>query len=249
MFIVAGIALHERDAWHLQNRLHSVLTTRLPAGFNPQNFELHASDLKGPRPPAPGRGRPSEWLQIPARIRFSILRAGYQAISSYQHLDPNFPPALFGAVVTADYADRGTRAYEEVLNKFDEMLTRQGNRLGVHQTGIVVHDRRVLEGDLQRQADTWRHLAGRIGRLTHLADVPFFADSRATRLIQASDFVSWALWRYYGLIVPDEEWVGPLWTKFDADGGVMHGLIHVTPRFRAGCQCPPCASRGPAPGP
>jgi len=241
MFVLGGIAIHERDAWHLQNRLDGVMTARLPQGFNPLNFEFHASELKGPRPAVPGR-RPSEWIQIPPPTRFGILYAVYNAIATFQAQDAAHPVALFGASVQSVYQDREVRAYEEVLNRFDEMLTRNGNQSGHHEMGIVIHDRAVLERDLQLQTDTWRHVAGRIGRLTHLADVPLFADSRATRLIQAADLVTWALWRYYGLAVPDARWVTPLWRHFDSYGGVMHGLAHVSGQFRV-CPCPPCRSR------
>jgi hypothetical protein len=240
-FVLGGLAIHERDAWHLQNRLDAVMAAQLPAGLNPLNFEFHASDLKGPRPPEPGR-RPSEWLQIPPPTRFGILHAGYHAVATHNPLDAARPIALFGAVVTNAYEDRDVRAYEEVLNRFDEMLTRQGYQSGHHEMGIVIHDRAVLERDVQLQTDTWRHVAGRIGRLTHLADVPLFADSRATRLIQASDLVSWSLWRYYGLPLPDARWVTPLWRHFDSHGGVMHGLAHVSRTFHV-CPCPPCRSR------
>lgn len=153
------------------------------------------------------------------------------------------PLALFGAVV--EEGDRDRRAYEEVLHKFDEMLTRRSRETGERQTGFVIHDKRSIERDVQRAAQTWREIAGRLGVLTHLADVPVFADSKASRLLQAADFVSWSLWRYYGLPTPDPRWASGLWPLFDASDDVMHGLIHVSRRFRTGCDCPPCVSRRP----
>jgi hypothetical protein len=151
---------------------------------------------------------------------------------------------LFGAAIDQSYGDREQRAYEEVLHKFDEMLTRQANASGVHQRGMVIHDRRVIERDVQAWVNTWRSVAGRIGRLTHIADVPLFADSRASRLIQAADFISWGLYRFYGE-AKDEQWIRPLWPRFDGANGIMHGLIHVSPAFHR-CPCPPCVSRHPA---
>jgi hypothetical protein len=174
-------------------------------------------------------------------LRFGIIRATYGALANFVCQDAHYPCAFFGAVIDQAYADREQRAYEEVLHKFDEMLTRQANALGTHQRGIVIHDRRLIEKDVQGWAQTWSRVAGRIGKLTHMADVPFFADSRASRLIQAADFVAWGLYRYYG-DSKDEQWVRPLWPRFDAADGVMHGLIHVSPGYRK-CQCPPCASR------
>jgi hypothetical protein len=242
VFILAGIAVHERDAWHLQNRLDGVLSSNLPSGFIPQDLELHAADIKSPRR-ATRKRRASEWLPVPLDVRLRVLRATYVALARYRSLDPDHPVALFGAVIDKRYADYEERAYEEVLHKFDELLTRQAHKLGGnHEAGIVIHDRAVLERDVQNRANQWRHLAGRIGTLTHLADVPFFADSKASRLIQASDFVTWALWRFYGLPSPDDSRVRRLWSMFDADRGVMHGLIHVSRGFRR-CKCPPCLSR------
>lgn len=171
------------------------------------------------------------------------MRAGFAAIANYSCQDGTFPCALFGAVIDQAYADREQRAYEEVLHKFDELLTRQASVTGVHQRGIVIHDRRVIERDVQAWATTWRHVAGRIGLLTHLSDVPLFADSAASRLIQAADFISYALWRYYGP-AGSEAHIRNLWSKFDSADGRMHGLIHVYPGFRQGtCTCPPCVSR------
>jgi hypothetical protein len=46
--IVAGIAVHEQDAWYLQRRLAGVLESHLPKGLNPLDFELHASEIKSP---------------------------------------------------------------------------------------------------------------------------------------------------------------------------------------------------------
>jgi hypothetical protein len=228
----------------LQNRLDAVLTSHLPAGFSPQDFELHAADLKTPRR-ATSKRRASEWLPIPLGIRLGVLSGVYSALATYRPLDAAHPVVLFGAVVDREYVDCEERAYEEVLNKFDELLTRQGNQSGVHEAGIVIHDKAGLERMVQGRADKWRHYSGRIGLLTHLADVPFFADSRASRLIQASDFVTWALWRYYGLSPSDEGRMRDLWKLFDADAGVMHGLIHVSHQHRV-CTCPPCRSRRPA---
>lgn len=242
-FVLSGLAVHEHDAWHFQRRLNNVVTRRLPKGLDPADFELHAAEIKNPVKNIRGKKVKSVWAQIPVADRFALIGATFRAIATYSCQDPARPQALFGAVVDGSYSDREQRAYEEVLHKFDEMLTRRARDSGVHERGIVIHDRRVVEGDVQEWTQSWREVAGRIGKLTHIADVPFFADSRASRLIQAADFVSWGLFRYYGP-AQDERWVKSLWSKFDAVESAMHGLIHVHPGFRGGaCACPPYASR------
>lgn len=47
-WVVAGIAVHEHDAFALQRRLEALLARKLPAGLNPQDFELHAAEPKSP---------------------------------------------------------------------------------------------------------------------------------------------------------------------------------------------------------
>lgn len=250
VLVLAGLAIHEQDAWHLQERLTAALSSALPPGLNPAEFELHATEIKSPIKIVRGKKIVSNWAQVPVRARFDVLRAAYRALGGFVALDTQYPYALFGAVVDRAYSDRERRAYEEVLHKFDEMLNRQGGPAGIHQRGIVIHDRRMVERDVQGWVDTWRHVAGRIGKLTHLTDVPMFSDSRASRLIQAADFIAWGLYRYYG-DTKDETWVRPLWRHFDSANAVMHGLIHVVPGFpgfrKGACACPPCASRAAGP--
>jgi hypothetical protein len=118
-------------------------------------------------------------------------------------------------------------------------------RGGEHRRGIVVHDESNVEKSIQAWTQRWREVAGRIpGTLGHIVDVPLFADSKASRMIQAADLVTFGLWRYYGLQSPDATWIDSLWPRFDAVKGQMHGVIHVNPGFRSGsCGCPPCQAR------
>jgi hypothetical protein len=260
-FIVAGIAVHEHDAWHLQRALEDLVRRGLPAGFDAADFELHAAEMKEPRRVRLQNQRrrrqrpPSPWEPIQAGTRFWLMHETYRTIASYVAQDATYPVVCFGVVVDDAYQDREERAYEEILHRFDELLTRQAHSLGVRQRGIVIHDKRVVERDIQGWTEKWRRAAGRIGVLHHLSDVPLFADSKATRLLQAADFVSWALWRKYGS-PNDPRWLDYLWPLFDGADGVMHGLVHVHPGFQQQtCMCPPCVTRtlvfaaqGPPPG-
>jgi hypothetical protein len=247
VYILAGMAVHEQDAYHLQQRFGSVLS-RLPGAVDPRDYELHAAEIKSPMRHRRGRGRthlrpPNIWESVPGNVRFGILHAGYRALATYACLDPRYPCALFGAVVERSYRDYEERAWEEVLHRFDELLERQARATGEHQRGVVIHDRDAAERRAQRWADKWRLIAGRIGVLTHMIDVPFFSDSRASRLLQCADFVSYALWRYYGMPQADDRWIKDLWARFDTEGTVMHGLVHVTRGYPARCDCPACVSR------
>lgn len=110
--------------------------------------------------------------------------------------------------------------------------------------GLVIHDRRVVaEHDIQAWTAGWRESAGNVGQLRNLADVPLFADSRATRLLQVADLVSYAVFRRYAP-ASDASYFTTLLPKFHADDGQLHGCVHYTPSFGQGaCECEPCARR------
>lgn len=118
------------------------------------------------------------------------------------------------------------------------------SRGGQQQTGLIVHDRSNVEGTLQSWTNQWRVASSSLGPLRNLADVPMFADSRASRALQAADLVAYALYRYYSKPQGrnDERYVHRLWSQFHADNGRMHGLIHDSSYFKR-CKCPACASR------
>jgi hypothetical protein len=237
-FILSGLAVAEGDARRLQQRLTATLQEALPDDADPDEFELHATEIKSPA----RRRLQSPWRRLNQRARLEMLRRTYDVIGAFDPVDETHPPALFGVVVDRRWPDHLRTAYEKVLTDFDAMLSRREDDTGRPQTGFVIHDKNSLELDVQRAVADWREMAGRLGTLNRLADVPVFADSHASRLIQAADFVCWALWRYYGLPERDEQWIGRLWHRFDASDGVMHGLTHLSPEFPQ-CPCPPCLSR------
>ena len=246
--IVGGFAVQEDDARHLQQKLDSFLQRKLLAlGLNSQEFELHATDML--------RGK-KEWAQVPLADRKRIMHGTYMSLLNYVVRWPDFPLSFFGAVVDSqkhpDRREREKLAYELVLNKFDNMLGRINRAHNARQRGLVIHDQRVVHGGrrvmteerrIQEWTHDWREAAGKVGQLRNFADVPLFADSQATRLIQAADFVTYALWRHYG--ASDSAYLNLVAQRFMAhDRPAMDGLIHVSRDYATGsCTCPPCQDR------
>ncbi len=76
----------------------------------------------------------------------------------------------------------------------------------------------------------------------NLVDVPFFVDSRAARLIQYADLVSYALWRKFE--PGDDEFFDAISNFFDREGSIVHGLHHFRDRADP-CDCPGCGPRLP----
>jgi Protein of unknown function (DUF3800) len=67
-----------------------------------------------------------------------------------------------------------------------------------------------------------------------------FIDSKASRLIQLADLIAFSMWRKYEY--QDGRFFDPIIGRFDADGGVIHGLVHCKVKGRE-CYCPACMSR------
>jgi Protein of unknown function (DUF3800) len=253
VFVLAGLAIHENDVWYLQRALHRQVAAVLrPHSLDPTSFEVHANELRArdadlQARPTHGKRKAkpaSPWLVIPEADRRSLLTNALRAVTAYRPQNARLPFRAFGAVVQATYANKEERAYELVLNKFDEMLGRLYHENGgERQRGLVLHDvRQKEEKGIQAWTSLWRERAGNVGKINNIVDVPVFLDSRASRVIQAADLVAYALWRYYSK--SEERFIKPMWHLFDNDRGQMHGLIHVTPQFaRAECNCTPCLNR------
>ena len=137
-------------------------------------------------------------------------------------------------------ADPVEHAFEEICNRFNLLLKRIWDRDGEAQRGLVVMDESSYENTLQGLARRFRERGTRWGNLRNLAEVPMFVDSEASRIIQLADLLAWAVWRRYEQ--SDTRYFDPIVPRFDAAGGVIHGLVH----FRSPsseCTCPACLSR------
>src|SRR5204863_2250270 len=87
---IAGMAVQEQDAWGLQRRLDSLLRSKLPQGLDPQDFELHAAEIKSPT----GKKTPSNWAPIPLGVRLNVLRATFDVLRNHKAKDSRFPCSL-----------------------------------------------------------------------------------------------------------------------------------------------------------
>lgn len=251
VFVLGGAAIHEDDAHRLQRQLDDLVIAHL--GRVPPNldeYELHAGEMRNAKKPPRADLRASVWASVPRADRLALLAAAYDVIVSFRPTDPDLPLALFGVAVDARFraaesqATREQFAYEVLLNKFDLMLMKARVERGKPNRGLVIHDRRVVvERDIQSWTSEWRTAAGNVGQLRNLADVPLFADSRATRLLQVADLISYAMFRQYSAERPDGVFE-QLWPVFHTDKGVTHGCVHFTPSYGQGeCTCRPCEQR------
>jgi hypothetical protein len=251
VFVLGGAAIHEDDAQRLQRQLDDLVIEHL--GRVPPNldeYELHAGEMRNAKKPDRVDQRASIWASVPRAERLALLSAAYDVIVSFQPHDHDLPLVLFGVAVDARFratdsqAARERFAYEVLLNKFDLMLMKARVERDKPNRGLVIHDRRVVvERDIQTWTSEWRKAAGNVGQLRNLADVPLFADSRATRLLQVADLVSYAMFRQFASERPDDAFER-LWPAFHSDRGATHGCVHFTPSYGQGdCTCRPCEQR------
>jgi len=254
-FVLGGIAVHEDDASRLQVKLDRLVANHL--GRVPPNleeYELHAAEMrnaKKPKDTAKPNTIPSVWSLVDRGVRLRLLEAAYKAVAEYKPVDSKQPLVAFSVIVDSRFrADdsqvgREKFAYEVLLNKFDMMLKSLRNDHGKPNRGLVIHDERlVAERDIQAWTSEWRKTAGKIGQLKNLADVPLFADSRATRLLQIADLVSYASYRRYAPGVTDHANFDRIWTLFHATEDAVHGCVHYTPTFgQHACHCQACSAR------
>lgn len=149
--------------------------------------EFHASHIRA------GKGF---WRGVERDVKDAVLRdLGDVIARAYQGF------ALFAAVVEKTetlYGEEAVRrATEEVCRAFDIFLMRRYKEANDPQRGLLV----LAEGRFHQRSRTWvqgfRELGTRWGILRNLCDIPYFASSRETRMLQLADYVSHATFLLY----------------------------------------------------
>lgn len=226
-YVLGGVALFERQIWHLEQWLESVATrTALP---EPETLEFHGNEMLS------GTKR---WRALRGKERRAAVII--EALGGFGDLKGR--AVLFGIVVhkaAISPRDPIEFAFEQLCMRFDHFL-RRTKRDEQAQRGLIVVDRSTRETRLQSLVTEFRRRGHQWGMLRNVVDVPFFVDSKATRAIQFADLVSYALWRRFEK--NDDQFFSVIRSHFDQTGGVVHGLLHE--RYAdSSCDCPYCASR------
>lgn len=223
-FVLGGIAMEEQRPYWLNEQINKLESKFFPDGGN---VEFHAQSITA--------HAEEPWHSMEDKKRKAILEELCEIISESGH-----QVALFGvAIEKTTYRESVGRAFEEICNRFDLFLKRlyaQGNT----QRGLIIFDESRYEARLQTLLSHYRDTGTRFGKVKNFADVPFFADSKSTRLLQLADLVAYAIFRRYER---SQTWLlDKLIGKFDTERGVIHGLVHLS-RDRSTCTCPSCLTR------
>jgi Protein of unknown function (DUF3800) len=224
-FVVAGLAVFEREAFHLANAVDQLQSRYFPNEREPVFF--HASAIR-----APDNRVPVPFNSLSVDDRRALNNGMYQIIA-------NSGTRLFAAAMEKSFLTDPPyeRGLEEIASRFDRMIRRISNERNEDQRGLVV----IAESSYRENLVTfarriWRE-GHRWGSLRSMADIPYFAPAQRTRMLQLADFVSNAVFaRYENGINRDFEVIAP---RFDQDRGRIHGLVHLAAN-RSSCYCPVC---------
>ena len=148
-----------------------------------------------------------------------------------------FAVAMEKVFVQGDSYERG---FEEIVNRFDLMLQRILRDEDQPQRGLIVVAESSYRQNLELLARRIATQGHRWGETHNMADIPYFAPAKSTRLLQLADFVANAVYGRYerGYTQRFDQIAG----HFDQEEGHIHGLVHLA-RDRRSCYCPACVQR------
>lgn len=228
-FVVAGLAVFERETYYLAQALDRIQANYLPDQAGP--CPLHASSLRGHAAP------PFDALS--PDVRKSLIDEVYAVIAESNARI--FAVALEKEGLTDHPYERG---FEEIVNRFDRMVFRVSREREENHRGLIVvaessyrNNLELLAGKIAREGHRW-------GDIHNHADIPYFAPAKSPRLLQLADFVANAVFgRYESGYTRQFDRIAQ---RIDQEQGAMHGLVHIA-RNRQHCYCPACVARRAAP--
>ena len=229
---MAGLAVFEREIHWFAQDLDALQSEYFPTQ---PPIHFHATKLRGANVKPP-------WDSLSVEQRRALKERVYGIIR-------NRRASLFACAVEKKWAsaqgiDSYKHAFEQIVSRFDKFLSRS-NRLSVadgkeEQRGLLVLAESAFQKTLGVLARELQTAGTRWGTQLHnITDVPLFASPTDTRLLQFADFCSNAVYgRYQSGLTRDFDQIAP---KFDQDGGIVHGLAHMTTDYD--CACLACFSR------
>jgi hypothetical protein len=210
-FVLAGLAVFERGTHWIEQDLNEIAKRFDP--HQPYSVELHGHPMR-----TGGRG----WNQFPVPQRLEAIRDAL-AIGIRQRFPRDV--RLFGAVLCkANFAgqDIAQVAFEQICSRFDQFLGRLYRINSDPQRGLILFDKSSIEKRIQTLARDFKYTGHTFGVTRNYAEVPVFLDSKASRLIQLADLISYSTYRKFEH--GDDSFFSIISGCFDEEGGVKHGL-------------------------
>ena len=227
-FVLAGLSVFERETYYLAQSLDKLQARYLPEVVGRVPFRASSLRAREGRVPPP-------FDSLASHVRQGIISEIYEVIA-------NSRVRLFAVAIEKEFIDGDPyeRGFEEIINRFDRMLQNDLRDTGERQRGLVIVAESSYRENLELLAERIATEGHRWGEIHNLADIPYFAPAKSTRLLQLADFVANAVFgRYEGGYTRNFDLIAP---KFHQDEGRIHGLVHRSREFQ-NCYCPACLSR------
>lgn len=214
-FVLGAVAVHEGQVRRLSEELGVVQKQFFPSIQIP--LEFHASVIHR------GKGR---FKHMPLDQRADLLDAAYAVIAGAGF--PNLVVFITAIHVTAvQVPSQALRdCLEDICERFNTFLVRQFNA-GYKDKGILIMDRSGREQRVRELMAEFECHGTRHGYLGNIIDVPYFADSSHTRMLQLADLVTFAGSRYFNR--NDPTYLDKILERIDRRSrwGEMVGLKHI----------------------
>lgn len=209
-FILSGIAVFDRRTHWIEQEMNTIAERFRP--MDPFSIEFHGS---------PMRAGKQDWKGIPPTDR---LEAAKEVLLICQ----KHKIRIFASVIDkrkSSGIDILERSFEQIASRFDMFLGRQYRKYSDPQRGIMILDKSSTEIQIQNLSRTFKHSGHSWGSLKNFSEVPLFIDSKASRLMQLADLVTFALKRHY--VDNDSILHNIIEPCYDEEGGVRHGLYQL----------------------
>lgn len=174
-FVLGGVSVPEASIRWLSHEVEKIALEIDPN--YPEAVEFHAAEIF--------RGHDQPWKDMQKQDRIQIIQ---RVLFTLKNANPNIV-TFACAVHKASFPneDPVIKAYEDITSRFDLYLQRIAIDSDT-QRGLVVLDKSSYETGLQELASQIRRSGNKWGSYTKgICEVPFFVDSRASRIIQLAD--------------------------------------------------------------
>lgn len=229
-FVLGGAAVFEGEIFTITRKVEDTQQALFPTIRIP--LEFHAQHIYK------GKDR---WRTESEEKRLNTMDAIYGIIAEQRF--PNL--VLFATAVHVTWPSTAQQvlddAFHDVCQRFNTFLVRQFNA-GYPTKGLIVVDksgsgreRRYRELQMSFQTQGMKR-----GYLGNVVDIPYFAESHHTRMMQLADFCAYAVFLHYE--AGDSRYFRTILPRFDRKnpGSSPDGLKHL---IREHCSCEACCWR------
>lgn len=224
--VLAGISIFENQGYYLSTQLDSI-AQGIDAS-NPNSIEFHASEIFARRSPP--------WNKLTREEAQGVIKSVLKVVAESSASTYVFACAIHKPSFSENAMNL---AFEDLCQRFDTYLKHLFAE-GERHKGLIILDESSHETSLQGLAKNFKQIGTQWGTIKHLAEVPLFVDSKASRIIQLADHIAYAVFRRYNH--GDTSYFDIIAPKFQETDGVIHGLAHKQRKIPK-CMCLACSSR------